>query len=200
MLILNPKWYPWCWPRTLNRKRYESPYWLWNCTKQKENIWQIPCSGRSRPRQNFLRVNGTILDRTIDGAPSVTTKREWMGKSVLVEVNYEAYSTNLLKLNQIGDMPVRVSAHWSLNYTKGVVRFQQAAQDLANEDLAGDLNMSRRNHDQPQVKDASRVTTTKDGRRYKQEPFSWLLMPQPCQSTPFLATEDVCSLCLGTHK
>ena len=40
---------------------------------------------------------------------------------------------NLLKLTQIGDMPVRVSAHRSLNYAKGVVRFRQAAQDLTNE-------------------------------------------------------------------
>ena len=88
-----------------------------------------------------------------------------MGKAVLVEVNCAAYSNNLLKLTQIGYMPVRVSAHQSLNYAKGVVRFRQAAQDLTNEDLARDLNMSRRNHDQPQVKDASRVTITKGGKK-----------------------------------
>ena len=75
-----------------------------------------------------------------------------MGKAVLVEVNCGAYSNNLLKLTQIGDMPIRVSAHRSLNYAKGVVRFRQAAQDLTNEDLARDLNMSRRNHDQPRWK------------------------------------------------
>ena len=49
------------------------------------------------PNKTLRRANGTILDKTIDGATSVTTKREWMGKSVLVEVNYEAYSTNLLE-------------------------------------------------------------------------------------------------------
>ena len=103
------------------------------------------------PNKTLRRANGTILDKTIDGATSVTTKREWMGKAVLVEVNCGAYSNNLLKLTQIGDMPVRVSAHRSLNYAKGVVRFRQAAQDLSNEDLARDLNMSRRNRDQPQV-------------------------------------------------
>ena len=31
-----------------------------------------------------------------------------MGRALLVEVNHEAYSTNLLKLDKIGDMPVRV--------------------------------------------------------------------------------------------
>ena len=67
------------------------------------------------PNKTLRRVNGTILDKTIDGATSVTTKRQWMGKTVLVEVNCRAYSNNLLKRTQIGDMPVRVSAHRSLN-------------------------------------------------------------------------------------
>ena len=84
------------------------------------------------PNKTLRRANGTILDKTIDGATSVTTKREWMDKAVLVEVNCGAYSNNLLKLTQIGYMPVRVSAHRSLNYAKGVVRFHQAAQDLTN--------------------------------------------------------------------
>ena len=123
------------------------------------------------PNKTLRRANGTILDKTIDGATSVTTKREWMGKAVLVEVNCGAYSNNLLKLTQIGDMPIRVSAHRSLNYAKGVVRFRQAAQDLTNEDLARDLNMSRRNRDQPQVKDASRVTITKGGKKVQTGTF-----------------------------
>ena len=117
------------------------------------------------PNKTLRRVNGTILDKTIDGATSVTTKRQWMGKAVLVEANCGAYSNNLSKLTQIGDMPVRVSAHRSLNYAKGVVRFRQAAQDLTNEDIVRDLNMSRRNRDQAQVKDASRVTITKGGKK-----------------------------------
>ena len=97
--------------------------------------------------KTLRNVNSTILDKNIDGATSVSTKREWMGRSVLVEVNHEAYFTNLMKLSQIGDMPVKVLAHRSLNYAKGVVRFRQATEGLTNEDLARDLNMSRRNHD-----------------------------------------------------
>ena len=97
--------------------------------------------------KTLRNVNSTILDKTIDGATSVSTKRGWMGRSALVEVNHEAYFTNLMKLNQIGDMPVKVSAHRNLNYAKGVVRFRQATEGLTNEDLARDLNMSRRNHD-----------------------------------------------------
>ena len=183
------------------------------------------------PNKTLWRVNGTILDKTIDGATSVTTKREWMGKAVLVEVNYEAYSTNLLKLTQIGDMPVRVSAHQSLNYAKGMVKFGQAAQDLTNEDLARDLNVSRRNRDQPQVKDASRVTITKGDKKVQTGTFfltfdtptlpehiflgferfdieQYIPLPRRCfkcqqfghEARTCRATEDICPLCLGTHK
>ena len=95
----------------------------------------------------------------------------WMGRSVLVEFNHEAYFTKLMKLNQIGDMPVKVSAHWSLNYAKGAVRFQQATEGLTNEDLARDLNMSRRNHDLPQVKEACRVIITKNGKKIQTGTF-----------------------------
>ena len=121
--------------------------------------------------KTLRNVNSTILDKTIDGATSVSTKRGWMGRSVLVEVNHEAYFTNLMKLNQVDDMPVRVSAHRSLNYAKGVVRFRQATEGLTNEDLARDLNMSRRNHDLPQVKDACRVIITKNGKKIQKGTF-----------------------------
>ena len=97
--------------------------------------------------------------------PRQSQQRQWMGKAVLVEVNCGAYSNNLLKLTQIGNMPDMVPAHRNLNYAKGLVRFRQAAQDLTNEDPARDLNMSRRSRDQPQVKDASRVTITKGGKK-----------------------------------
>ena len=121
--------------------------------------------------KTLRNVNSTILDKTIDGATSVSTKREWMGRSVLVEVNHEAYFTNLMKLNQIGDIPVKVSAHRSLNYAKGVVRFRQATECLTNEDLARDLNMSRCNHDLPQVKEACMVIITKSGKKIQTGTF-----------------------------
>ena len=94
-----------------------------------------------------------------------------MGRALLVEVKHEAHSANLLKLDQISDMAVKVSAHRSLNFSKGVVRFRQAAEDLTNEELANDLNMSRRNKDLPQVREASRVIITKDGKKVKTGTF-----------------------------
>ena len=69
------------------------------------------------PNKSLTRVNRTILTKTIDGTTSESVKREWMGRALLVEVYHKAYSTNLPKLDKIGDTPVRVSAHRSLNYS-----------------------------------------------------------------------------------
>ena len=133
-----------------------------------------------------------------------------------------------MKLNQIGDMPVKVSAHRSLNYAKGVVRFKQAAEGLTNEELARDLNMSWRNNDSPQVKETSRVIITMGGQKVQTGTF-FLTFDAPTlrehifldferfDLTPYislfkcqqfghgarscLATENVCPLCSGTgHK
>ena len=91
-------------------------------------------------------MNRTILTKAIEGATSARTTKQWMANLILVEVNHEAYFTNLMKLNQIGEMPIKVSAHRSLNYAKGVVKFKQVAEGLTNEELARDLNMSWRNN------------------------------------------------------
>ena len=115
--------------------------------------------------KSLSRLNRTVLAKTIKGVTSKTVHREWMDRALLVEVNHEAYSTNLLKLTKIGDMPVRVSARRSLNFCKGVVRFKQAATDLTNEDLVRDLNMSWRNKEPPQVTEARRVIINKDGKK-----------------------------------
>ena len=81
-------------------------------------------------------------------------------RGILIEVKHEAYSINLLKLVKIGDMP----AHQSLNFSKWIVRFKEAATDLSNEDLARDLNTSLHNRDIPQVRDASKIIMNKDGK------------------------------------
>ena len=109
------------------------------------------------PNKSLTRLNRTVLAKTTEDVTSKTVHREWMGWALLVEVNHEAYSTNLLKLTKIGDMHVRVSAHQSLNFCKGVVRFKQPATDLTNEDLVRDLNMSWCNKDTPQVTEACRI-------------------------------------------
>ena len=88
-----------------------------------------------------------------------------------VEVNHEAYFTNLMKLNQIGDMPVRVSPHPSQKYAKAVVRFRHAVEGLANEEHTRHLNMTRHNNDSPQLKETSRVIITKGGKKVQTATF-----------------------------
>ena len=141
------------------------------------------------PKKNLCNVNRTILPKTIEGATSTTTKKQWMGKLVLVEVNHEAYFTNLMKLNQIGDMPVKVSAHRSLNYAKGVVRFKQASEGVMNEELARDLNMSWRNNDSPHVKETSRVIITKGGKKVQTGTFFLTFDAQTLPEHIFLGFE-----------
>ena len=141
------------------------------------------------PNKSLTRLNRTILAKTIEGVTSKTVHREWMGRALLVEVNHEAYSTNLLKLTKIGDMPVRVSAHRSLNFCKGVVRFKQAATGLTNEDLVRDLNMSRRNRDSPQVTEARRVIINKDGKKVPTGTFFLTFDAPALQSHIFLGFE-----------
>ena len=62
--------------------------------------------------------------KKIKGVMSLSADNEWMGQALLVEVKQEAHFINLLKLAQISDIPVRVSAHYSPNFFKGVVRFR----------------------------------------------------------------------------
>ena len=112
-----------------------------------------------------------------------------MCRAVLVEVNHETYSTNPLKLTKISDMPVRVSAHRSLNFCKRVIRLKQAATDLINEDLVRDLNMSWRNKDTPQVTEASRVIINKDGRKVPTGTFFLTFDAPTLQKHVFLGFE-----------
>ena len=103
--------------------------------KHRQTFFQIPCGWRTWPKQITDQSEQNHPNQEIDGTTSESVKRAPMGRALLVEVNHEAYSTNLLKLDKI-DMPVRVSAHRILNFSKGVVRFKQAATDLTNEDMA----------------------------------------------------------------
>ena len=61
------------------------------------------------------------------------------------------------------------SAHRS--YAKGVVRFKEAAEGLTNEELIRDINMSWRNNESPQVKEASKVIITKEGKKVQTGTF-----------------------------
>ena len=67
------------------------------------------------PQKKLPGLNDVILDRTIQGVTSVSADIEWMGSALLVEVSHEAYARNLQKLTQIGEVPVKVSPHRSLN-------------------------------------------------------------------------------------
>ena len=123
------------------------------------------------PNKPLRKLNRTLLEKTIQSITSVSAEIEWMGRALLVEVKHKSHSTNLLSLTKIGDMNVRVSAHRNLNFSKGVVRFRQAAEDLTIEELMNDINHSQRNKDLPHISEASRAIITKDGKKVQTGTF-----------------------------
>ena len=219
---------PSCSPSTPNSKKSPDAYLdTLPSTKPRKTFPRFLVVEGLDPNKSLTRVNRTILTKTIDGTPSESVKREWMGRALLVE----AYSTNLLQLDKIGDMPVRVSAHQSLNYSKGVVRFKQAATYPTNEDMARDMNTSQQNRDIPQQREASKVIINKDGKEVQTGFFFLtfdaptlpryvflgferfdveLFIPAPrccfkCQrfghgAHSCRATEDLCPMCSGTDR
>ena len=72
--------------------------------------------------------------RTERGVTSASVIIQWMGPALLVEVSHEAYAHNLLKVTQIGELPVKVSPHRSMNSRKVVVKFGRAANGMSNEE------------------------------------------------------------------
>ena len=42
--------------------------------------------------KSLSRFNRTVLTKTIEGITSLSTKKQWMGKCLLVKANHEAYS------------------------------------------------------------------------------------------------------------
>ena len=106
--------------------------------------------------------NFDITDRTIRGVTSASVIIQWMGPALLVEVSYEAYAHNLLKLTQIGELPVKVAPHRSMNSRKGVVKFGRAANGMSNEEVKDALNSSPRNRDMPFVAEAFRVSVNRN--------------------------------------
>ena len=114
------------------------------------------------PQKKLPGLNDVILDRTIQGVTSVSAGIEWMGSALLVEVSHEAYARNLQKLTQIGEVPVKVAPHRSLNTRKGVAKFGRAAIGMSNEEVKDAINSSPRNRGIPFVAEAYRVSVNRN--------------------------------------
>ena len=117
------------------------------------------------PQKKLRDQNSDITDRTIRGVTSSSVIIQWMGPALLVEVSHEAYAHNLLKVTQIGELPVKVSPHRSMNSRKGVVKFGRAANGMSNDEVKDALNSSPRNRDMPFVAEAFRVSVNRNNER-----------------------------------
>ena len=117
------------------------------------------------PQKKLQDQNSDITDRTIRGVTSESVSIRWMGAALLVEVAHRAYAHNLLSITQIGQVPVKVSPHRSLNSRKGVAKFGRAASGMSNEEVKDALNSSPRNRDIPFVAEAFRVVVSRNNER-----------------------------------
>ena len=182
------------------------------------------------PQKKLRDQNSDITDRTIRGVTSASVIIQWMGPALLVEVSHEAYAHNLLKVTQIGELPVKVSPHRSMNSRK--VKVGRAANGISNEEVKDALNSSPRNRDMTFVAEAFSVLVNRNNEKRPTSTFYLtfqgtslpqkvrlgferfdvdLYIPFPrrcfkCQkygqnSRTCRATSDVCPLCSGTgHK
>jgi hypothetical protein len=79
--------------------------------------------------------------------------------SLLVEVTREAQANNLLSLTEFASVPVKVSAHRSLNTTKGVIRSLELSK-LGTDELVAELSSQG-------VTAAQNIFQTRDGQKRK---------------------------------
>jgi hypothetical protein len=73
--------------------------------------------------QELEKLSNFAIRKGVEGLTGTTTKaKQLRSGSILVEVTKEAYANNLLGSSRFVDIPVKVSAHRSMNTSKGVVR------------------------------------------------------------------------------
>ena len=119
----------------------------------------------TNPQKKLRDQNSDITDRTIWRVTSTSVIIP-DGPALLVEVSHEAYAHNLLKVTQIGELPVKVSSHRSMNSWKGVVKFERSANGMSNEEVKDALNSAPMNRDMPFVAEAFQVLVNRNNEKW----------------------------------
>jgi len=105
-----------------------------------------------------LKLSPFALEKAIQGSlGTVTQVKKLRNGTLFIEVARQAQSTNIRNFTTLAGIPVRVSEHRTLNYSKGVIY----SPELASMEMAELLSELK---DQG-VTDVKHITTTKDGVR-----------------------------------
>nr|KAG5714114.1 hypothetical protein BaRGS_020442 [Batillaria attramentaria] len=100
----------------------------------------LPAEGKKAARLHPFLVGETL--RSCTGRPDASRLRSG---DLLVECKRKAHSNSLLQLQKIGDYPVTVSPHRSLNSSRGVIR-DEALADLGEAELIRTLKTQAVTH------------------------------------------------------
>ena len=106
----------------------------------------------------ITKHNIFVVSKAIEGiaGKSVIVKRWVKSGLLLVEVDCQQYSINLLQTTRLHDIPVEISEHKTLNYSKGVVS-SDVLDDLTDQEITDQLNSSGQ-----EVKEVHRIMTYKN--------------------------------------
>jgi hypothetical protein len=101
-----------------------------------------------------------IIERAMKGiSESIEKVKKLRSGALLIEVTREAQAKNLLTVTEFASIPVTVSAHRSLNSSKGVIRSSELAK-LSDDELLAELSSQG-------VTAIKNIFQTRDGQRRK---------------------------------
>jgi hypothetical protein len=100
------------------------------------------------------------IEKGMKGISSmITTVKKLRSGALLIEVTHEAQANNLLTITEFASVPVKVSAHRTLNTTKGVIRSLELSK-LGTDELVAELNSQS-------VISAQNIFQTREGQKRK---------------------------------
>ena len=113
----------------------------------------------TEPKKPVTKINPFLLNKTLESiAGQVPQVKKLRSGDLLVECNRKQQAINLLSITTIGNIPVTVSAHRSLNTCQGIIRDRD--QDLAElpvEEICQELSSQG-------VVEVKRFTSKRDGK------------------------------------
>ena len=126
-----------------------------------DNDWPRYLVIKSTDNKSIIRHNFFVISKAIQGIAGTVKNVSPQKKAdiIVVEVSSRQQSINLLDTKNLHDIPVEITAHRTMNTCKGVVTCN-FVEDLTDKEMLENLNDTHQ-----RVKDITRITTMKDGKK-----------------------------------
>src|SRR6187399_868880 len=112
-----------------------------NLTEMTSNYWPrfLVIEDAQASEKTLASLSPFVIERAMKGySNAVQNVKKLRSGSLLVEATCEAQTNNLLKMTEFASVPVKVSAHRTLNSTKGVIRSLELSK-LSSDELLLEL-------------------------------------------------------------